>query len=121
MPPWRRTGISALALGSEAVTPVMMPLIMNFVGLEEALTGLIRDPATGSRVALAEKIVQTASQIADEKSGKNERLGVAMLEEDGAGRLASLDSDKYGKANIQQLLMSGYSQWPAMLAADLDN
>ena len=117
----KKSLLPTLALSSEAVTPVMMPLIMNFVGLEEALTGLIRDPATGSRVALAEKIVQTASQIADEKSGKNERLGVAMLEEDGAGRLASLDSEKYGKANIQQLLKSGYSQSPAMVAADLDN
>jgi len=117
----KKSLLPTLALGSEAVTPVMMPLIMNFVGLEEALTGLIRDPATGSRVALAEKIVQTASQIADEKSGKNERLGVAMLEEDGAGRLAGLDSEKYGKANIQQLLKSGYSQSPAVVAADLDN
>ncbi len=117
----KKSLLPTLALGSEAVTPVMMPLIMNFVGLEEALTSLIREPSTGSRAALAEKVVQTASLVADEKSGKNERLGVAMIEEDGAGRLASLDAEKYGKANVQQPLKSGYSQSPAMAAADLDD
>ncbi len=117
----KKSLLPTLALGSEAVTSGTMPLIMNFVGLEEALTSLIREPSTGSRGSLAEKIVQTAAQVADEKSGRNERLGVAMIEEDGAGRLANLDSEKYGKANLQPLLRSGYSQSPSLTAADLDN
>ncbi len=123
----KKSLLPTLALGSEAATPVMMPLIMNFVGLEEALTSLVKEQpsvstSTGPRSSLAEKIVQTASQKAEEKSGKNERLGVAMMmEEDGALRLANLDAEKYGKANIQLLTKSGYSQCPRMVAADLDN
>jgi len=117
----KKSLLPTLALGSDAVTSATMPLIMNFVGLEEALTSLIREPSTGSRASLAEKVVQTASEKADERSGKNERLGIAMINEDGASRLAGLDAEKYGKANLHALGRAGYSQSQGMTAADLDN
>ncbi|MDA4128365.1 MAG: ArsR family transcriptional regulator [Thaumarchaeota archaeon] len=113
--------LPTLGMGSEAVTSDMMPLIMNLVGLDETLGRLIRDPSTESSSMLAEKIVQTASQVAVEKSGKNERLGVAMIDEDGAARLAALDAEKYGKANTSQSLKSGYSQAPRLVLADLES
>jgi ribonucleoside-triphosphate reductase len=117
----KRGLLPSLASGSDGVTTDTMPLVMNLVGLEETLASLIRDPTTGSRYELADKIVQTATQVASDKSSKNDRLAVAMVDLDGALRLATLDSEKYGKANLQPLLKGAYSQSPRMSLTDLEN
>jgi len=117
----KRGLLPSLAAGSDAVTSDTMPLIMNLVGLEETLASLIRDPTMGSRTELAEKIVETASQVASDKSTRIDRLGVAMLELDGALRLASLDSEKYGKANLQPLQKGAYTQAPKLVLPDLES
>ncbi|QQG48095.1 MAG: ArsR family transcriptional regulator [archaeon] len=117
----KRGLLPSLAAGSDAVTSETMPLIMNLVGMDETLASLIRDPTVSSRYELADKIVGTAGQVADEKSTKIDRLGVGMLDLDGAQRLASLDAEKYGKANLQPLLKGAYSQAPKLVLADLEN
>jgi ribonucleoside-triphosphate reductase len=117
----KRGLLPSLAAGSDSVTADSMPLIMNLVGLDETLASLIRDPTMGSRSELAEKIVETAGQVANDKSTRIDRLGVAMLELDGALRLAALDSEKYGKANIQPLQKGAYTQAPRLVLADLEN
>lgn len=117
----KRGLLPSLASGSDAVTSETMPLIMNMVGLEETLASLIRDPSIGSRAELAEKIVETAGQVANDKSTRIDRLGVAMLDLDGALRLANLDSEKYGKANLQALQKGAYSQSPKLVLADLES
>jgi ribonucleoside-triphosphate reductase (formate) len=117
----KRGLLPALATGSDAVTSEATPLIMNLVGLDETLTSLIRDPATSSRYMLAEKIVQTATQVAHEKSTKNDRLGAALVDQDGAARLSALDAEKYGKASIQPLGKNEYSQSPRLVLSDLAN
>jgi anaerobic ribonucleoside-triphosphate reductase len=43
-----------------------------------------------------------------------------MLDLDGASRLAALDSEKYGKANLQPLQRGAYSQAPKLVLADLE-
>jgi anaerobic ribonucleoside-triphosphate reductase len=106
--------------GSDAVTTDTMPLIMNLVGLDETLASLIRDPTTASRYELAEKIAQTATQVALDKSTKSDKFAVAMLDLDGASRLASLDAEKYGKANLQPLQKGAYSQSPRVVLSDLE-
>ena len=77
--------LPTLTFGSEAVSSDAMPLIMNLVGLDETLSNLTKDPSLAVKASLAEKILQTASRVAvREKSGKNERLGIAVIEEEGA-------------------------------------
>jgi len=117
----KRGLLPGLASASDAVTTETMPLVMNMVGLDETLASLIRDPTTGSRFALAEKIVETATQVSNEKSTKSERLGAAMIDLDGAVRMASLDGEKYGKANIQPLGRNAYTQSLRLTLADLEN
>jgi len=117
----KRGLLPSLAGGSDAVTSDTMPLMMNLVGLEETLASLIRDPGMGSRTELAEKIVETAGQVANDKSTRIDRLAVAMLDLDGALRLATLDSEKYGKANLQALQKGAYTQAPRLVLADLES
>ncbi len=102
--------LPALSFGSDSVSSEVMPLIMNLVGLDEALFGLNKETTLAARADLAAKILGTASQSASEKSGRGERLGIALIEEDGAARLAALDSERYGRANLQSLERRGYSQ-----------
>ena len=117
----KRGLLPALASGSDAVTSDTMPLIMNLVGMDETLGSIIRDPTSKAKYELAGKIVETAMQVALEKSNKNDRLAVAMVDLDGASRLAGLDAEKYGKANIQPLQKGGYTQSPRLALGDLEN
>src|SRR5262249_12036002 len=87
----------------------------------EALFGLNKEAAPGARAELASKILGTAAQSASEKSAKNERLGIALIEEGGAARLAALDSERDGRANLQSLERRGYSQAARLTSEDLDN
>jgi len=117
----KRGLLPALANGSDSVTSETMPLVMNLVGLDETLASLVRDPVSPLKAELADKIVQTAAQVAAEKSSKSDRMAVAMMELDGAQRMASLDAEKYGRANISPLQKGGYSQSPRLVMSDLEN
>ncbi|HUI00655.1 MAG TPA: anaerobic ribonucleoside-triphosphate reductase [Nitrososphaerales archaeon] len=113
--------LPALSFGSDNVGSEAMPLVMNLVGLDEALSGLNKEAAPAARAELASKILGTAAQSASDKSGKGERLGIALIEEEGAARLAQLDSERYGRANLQSLERRGYSQAAKLTADDLGN
>lgn len=113
--------LPALSFGSDNVSSDEMPLVMNLVGLDEALYGLGREATPAARADLASKILGTAAQSAGEKSGKSERLAVALIEEEGAARLAALDAERYGRANLQSLERRGYSQAARLTAEDLNN
>jgi ribonucleoside-triphosphate reductase len=110
-----------LSFGSDVVSAQAMPLVMNMVGFEEALSSLTKETSPEVRIVLAEKIANTASQVAAEKAGKNERLGVAMVEDGSAVRLATLDGEKFGKANLQPLENEAYSQFPRLTVGDLQD
>jgi hypothetical protein len=113
--------LPALSFGSDSVSSDSMPLVMNLVGLDEALFGLNKEATPAARADLASKVLQTASQSAAEKSGKGERLGIALIEQEGAARLAALDSERYGRANLQSLERRGYSQASRLTMEDLGN
>jgi anaerobic ribonucleoside-triphosphate reductase len=113
--------LPALTFGSDNVSSEAMPLVMNLVGLDEALFGLNKEITPAIRAELASKVLGTASQSAKEKSGKGERLGIALIEEEGAARLAALDSERYGRANLQSLEKRGYSQAARLTSEDLNN
>ena len=112
--------LPALSFGSDNIGSDAMPLLMNLVGLDEALYGLTKDAAPSGRGELASKILQTAVQAANEKSDKSERLGIALIEEEGAARLAALDAERYGRANLQSLEKRGYSQAARLTMEDLE-
>ncbi|MDG6914762.1 MAG: ArsR family transcriptional regulator [Nitrososphaerota archaeon] len=113
--------LPTLSFGSDNVSSDSMPLVMNLVGLDEAIYGLGREAAPAARAELASKILATASQSARERSGKGERLAIALIEEEGAARMAALDAERYGRANLQSLERRGYSQAARLTMEDLGN
>ncbi|MDG6995359.1 MAG: helix-turn-helix domain-containing protein [Nitrososphaerota archaeon] len=75
-----------------------LPISVNMVGLNEAVSNLISDRETLTRREIALKILDTASKVASEKAAKlGQRAFVSMIHEDGFQRLAEIDTEKYGR------------------------
>ncbi|MEE9134332.1 MAG: hypothetical protein V3U25_00530, partial [Nitrososphaerales archaeon] len=114
--------LPTLAANSSIVSTNNMPLIINLVGLEEALTTLLGDKTTSNaRLELAERVLSTAIKVATEKpNNPEERAYIAMVKDDGSARLASLDVEKYGRSKVNLHGVAGYSDVPTSKGTDLD-
>lgn len=97
-----------------------MPLVVNMVGIDEAISSLMSERETLSRREIALKIVETASKVTSEKAGKlGQRAFVSMIHEDGFHRLSEIDAEKYGKS--PELRRSGYQEGLIVPADHFDN
>jgi len=114
--------LPTLAANSSIVSTNNMPMIINLVGLEEALTNLLGEKAAGSaRLELAEKILSTGVKVATEKpNNPEERAYIAMVEDEGSARLASLDVEKYGRSKVNLHGDGAYSDAPSSKGSDLN-
>ena len=76
-----------------------MSLIINLVGIKEALLSLTGDKLTSnSRNNLQKKIITTANKIILENNIKSDnKIELGILHESGVDRFYKLDSEKYGK------------------------
>ncbi|MHB8567758.1 MAG: anaerobic ribonucleoside-triphosphate reductase [Nitrososphaerales archaeon] len=98
-----------------------LPLVVNLVGLNEAISSLTGDKGESStRQDIAIKVLETASKVATEKAAKVGLRGfISLIHQDGQGRLSEIDSEKYGRA--QELRSKGYSEGMTILADHFDN
>lgn len=80
-------------------------LIVNLVGLREAVFNILgyEDNKEGKEVL--HKVIETAVDVA-KKKGKEigDNVSICMTESDGATRFATLDGEKYGKNSVLQSL-----------------
>ena len=87
-------------------------LILNLVGLKEAVFSILGHKDDKEGKAILYKVLQTAVDVASKKgndAGVN--VKVAMVDTDGISRFTTLDSEKYGKNSVQNSTSSGlYSQ-----------
>ncbi len=97
-----------------------MPLLVNMLGLNEAISSLISEKETLSRQEIALKILDTASKVTSEKASKaGERAYISMIKREGLGRLSELDSERYGRS--AELRAQGYQAGIPLLADHYDN
>ena len=87
-------------------------LVVNLVGLQNAVFGILGFKDNKEGQDILHKVVQTAVDIA---SKKGKELGidviVGMTDSDGSDRFISLDGEKYGKSSIQEITdTEAYSQ-----------
>ena len=108
-----RRGINPLlSTNTQFMQKNSMSLILNLVGLNEAVFSILghKDDKEGREILY--KVLQTAVDVALKKgkeSGVN--VTVAMVDTDGISRFTTLDSEKYGKNSVQNSTSSGlYSQ-----------
>ena len=108
-----RRGINPLlSKNTQFMQKNSMSLILNLVGLKEAVFSILghKDDKDGQEILY--KVLQTAVDVASKK-GKEAGVNVtiAMVDTDGISRFTTLDSEKYGKNSVQNSTSSGlYSQ-----------
>ncbi len=97
-----------------------LPLVVNLVGLHEAVSSLVGEKEDSLRREIALKTLETASKVASEKAGKlNQRAFVSMVHGKGFRRLSDIDSERYGRS--QELRAKGYRSGVTVLADQYDN
>ena len=87
-------------------------LVVNLVGLQNAVFGILGFKDNKEGQDILHKVVETAVDIA---SKKGKELGidviVGMTDSDGSDRFISLDGEKYGKNSVQEITdTEAYSQ-----------
>ena len=100
-----RLGVNPiLAANTQYMQRGTVSLVVNLVGLQNAVYGILgfKDNKEGQEIL--HKVVETAVDIA---SKKGKELGidviVGMTSSDGSARFISLDGDKYGKNSVQEI------------------
>jgi ribonucleoside-triphosphate reductase (formate) len=97
-----------------------MPVVVNLVGLNEAVTSLVNDREPLSRSEIALKMLDTAGKVASEKASKlGSRAFVSMIHEDGFQRLSEIDADKYGRSAESRRV--GYSEGLRLQADQIES
>ncbi len=119
-----RRGLNpVLAANTQYMQRSSVGLVVNLVGLKEAVFNILGYPEDKSGQEIIYKVLQTAVDVA-EKKGKEigDSIIITMTESDGTSRFGSLDGEKYGKMSVLKSLQGeGYSQGMVILASELDS
>ena len=107
-----RLGVSPiLAANTQYMQRSTVSLVVNLVGLENAVYGILGFKNNSEGQGILHKVIQTIVDIASKK-GKDLGLDIiiSMVESDGVERFTTLDGEKYGKGVVQQISTGDYSQ-----------
>jgi ribonucleoside-triphosphate reductase len=119
-----RRGVNPiLASSTQFMQRSNVSLIINLVGLKEAVFNILGHKETKDGNAIMDKVLATAIDIA---SKKGEEIGIdvkiAMVDSDGISRFVTLDGEKYGKNTVVEIIDDGaYSQGLLIDGAELDS
>ena len=100
-----RLGVSPiLAANTQHMQRSIVSLVINLVGLENAVYGILGFKNDKKGQEILYKVIETAVDIA---SKKDKDIGinviVSMTDSDGSDRFITLDGGKYGKNTVQQI------------------
>jgi len=97
-------------------------LILNFVGLKEAVHKILGHKEDKEGKEILNKVLQTAVDIAHKKGQEmGIDVSIAMVDSDELTRFVTLDSEKYGKNSIMDVLQGDlYSQGLELNSTELD-
>ena len=101
-----RLGVNPiLAANTQYMQRSTVSLVINLVGLQNAVYGILgfKNDKVGKNII--HKIIETSIDIASKK-GKDLGINiiVTMTESDGSERFIALDGEKYGKSSVQQVI-----------------
>jgi len=101
-----RLGVSPiLAANTQYMQRSVVSLVINLVGLQNAVYGILGFKNNKEGQGILYKVIETAVDIA---SKKGKQLGIniiiTMNDSDGTRRFLALDSEKYGKDSVQQII-----------------
>jgi ribonucleoside-triphosphate reductase len=99
-----------------------MNLVINLTGIRESVYNILGHEFDGEEII--QKVLHTAVEVASDqgKLAGDESIRIAMITDDSSTRLASLDSEKYGKMYNQSeddTMIKSYSQGVLINGRDL--
>lgn len=109
-----------LAKNTQYMQRGSITLLINLVGLHEAVFGILGFENNKEGRDILHKVVETAVDVA-KKKGKEigGDVRICMTESDGSTRFATLDGEKYGKSSVLKTMDSdSYSEGLILDAAD---
>ncbi len=116
----RKGILPTLAQRTQLMQLGKMNLVINLTGARESVYNILGHAADGEEILL--KVLRTAADVVTDNGRQlgEDSINIAMISDDSAKRLASLDAEKYGK--IQQndeRMLEVYSQGTTILGKDL--
>jgi ribonucleoside-triphosphate reductase (formate) len=116
----RKGILPTLAQTSQSMQLGKTNLIVNLTGTRESVYDILGHDTDGEEILL--KVLRTAADVVADNGRQQgeDSIGIAMVVDESANRLASLDAEKYGK--IQQTSdarLAGYSQGMTILGKDI--
>ena len=108
-----RLGVNPiLSANAQYIQHSTVSLVINLIGLQNAVYGILGFKNNSEGQEILYKVIATAVDIASKK-GKNLGINVivSMTESEGTERFVALDSEKYGKNSVQEIINTEtYSQ-----------
>ena len=117
----RRAVNPILANSTQFMQRSNVSLVLNLVGLQEAVFQILDHKETKDGNEILDKVLETAIDIATKKgeeAGIN--VKITMVDSDGISRFVTLDGDKYGKNSVVDMTDNGsYSQGISLVGEKL--
>jgi ribonucleoside-triphosphate reductase len=116
----RKGILPTLALTNQSMQLGKTNLVVNLTGARESVYNILGHETEGEEIFL--KVLRTAADVVVDngKQQGEDSIGIAMVVDESAKRLASLDAEKYGKIQqINEAGLAGYSQGATIMAKDL--
>ena len=101
-----RRGLNPILAGNtQYMQRSSISLIVNLVGLHEAVFNILGYTNNKEGREILHKVIETAVDIATKKGKEiGDNVSVCMIESEGAARFATLDGEKYGKNSVLRSL-----------------
>ncbi|MBA4453084.1 MAG: ArsR family transcriptional regulator, partial [Nitrosopumilaceae archaeon] len=109
-----------LAKNTQYMQRSSISLVVNLVGLKEAVFNILGYKDNKEGRAVLHKVIETAVDVAAKKGKEiGDPVHISMTETDGSKRFASLDGEKYGKNSALNSESDSYSQGIVLKASDV--
>ncbi|MBA4463044.1 MAG: helix-turn-helix domain-containing protein [Nitrosopumilaceae archaeon] len=109
-----------LAKNTQYMQRSSISLVVNLVGLKEAVFNILGYKDNKEGRAVLHKVIETAVDVAAKKGKEiGDPVHISMTETDGSKRFASLDGEKYGKNSALTSESDSYSQGIVLKASEV--
>ena len=111
-----------LASNTQYMQKGSVTLVVNLIGLKEAIYGILGYENNKAGQEILAKVVTTAMEVASKKGKEmGDNVTISITESDAASRFSSLDGEKYGKMSIHQHLEGeSYSEGTIIDASEIE-
>lgn len=111
-----------LANNTQYMQKGSVTLVVNLIGLKEAVYGILGYENNKAGQEILAKVVTTAMEVAAKKGKEmGDNVTISIAESDAASRFSVLDGEKYGKMSIRQHLEGeSYSEGTIIDASEID-